>query len=214
MEETHYEEIVNTVTHAIGALLAAAGCGVLVVFAALRGNVWHIVACSVYGATLIAMFATSSAYHVVRSPGVKHVLNIIDHCAIYLLIAGTYTPFTLTVLRGRLGWTLFGLIWGFALFGITLKVFFINRWRTVSTGCYVAMGWLCMIAFKPLMEGLPPGGFVLVLGGGVLYTTGVVFYLWNKLPYNHAVWHLFVLAGGVLQYLSVLLYVVPLLHTA
>jgi len=212
MEETRCEEIVNTSTHAIGALLAAAGGGVLIVFAAQRGSVWHVVACSVYGATLVAMFAASCIYHVVQSPRVKHVLNIIDHCAIYLVIAGTYTPFTLTVLRGGLGWTLFRLIWGLALLGIVLKTFFIDRWRMISTACYVIMGWLCIIAFKPLFVSLQVGGFVLVLLGGVLYTAGVLFYLWNRLPYNHAVWHLFVLAGGVLQYLSVLLYVVPLLR--
>jgi hemolysin III len=211
MEQTRNEELVNTLTHVMGMLLSIGGSAVLIVFAVLRGTVWHVVACSVYGASLIAMFAASSIYHHVSSPRIKHILNIVDHSAIYLLIAGTYTPFTLTVLRGGLGWTLFGLVWGCAVVGIAVKTVFIGRWRLLSTALYVLLGWLCVVAFKPLYAGIDAGGFVLLLSGGAAYTLGVIFYLWHRLPYNHAVWHVFVLAGGILQYLSVLLYVVPLM---
>jgi len=211
MEQTRQEELVNTLTHAFGMLLSIGGTAVLLVFAVLHGTVWHVVACSIYGTTLVAMFAASSIYHHVSSPRIKHLLNIMDHSAIYLLIAGTYTPFTLTILRhGWLGWPLFGLVWGCALAGIAVKTLFIGRWHLVSTALYVILGWLCVIAYKPLLAGLGTGGAVLLVSGGAAYTLGVIFYLWRSLPYNHAVWHVFVLAGGILQYLCVLLYVVPL----
>ncbi len=213
MEQTRQEELVNTLTHAFGVLLSIGGTAVLLVFAVLHGTVWHVVACSIYGATLVAMFAASSVYHHVASPRIKHLLNIMDHSAIYLLIAGTYTPFTLTILRrGGLGWPLFGLVWGCALAGIAVKTMFVGRWRLVSTALYVVLGWLCVIAYKPLLAGLGTGGTVLLLSGGAAYTLGVIFYLWRTLPYSHAVWHVFVLVGGILQYLCVLLYVVPLLQ--
>jgi hemolysin III len=214
MEQTEREELVNALTHSVGVLISSAGAAVLIVFATLYGTAWHIVACSIYGTTLVLMFVASTLYHAARTVHTKHYLNIFDHCAIYLLIAGTYTAFTLTVLRGPLGWTLFGIVWGFALGGIVLKMLFIGQYRILSTIAYLVMGWVVIIAARQLIANVPTGGLLLLLGGGLAYSFGVVFYLWRTLPFNHALWHLFVLAGGVLQYFSVLLYVVPILQPA
>ncbi len=209
IEQTRREELVNSITHGIGIVLGIAGTAVLVVFAALHGTVWHIVGCSVYGATLILMFLASTLYHSFHSPRIKHIFNILDHSAIYLLIAGTYTPFTLTALRGAWGWSLFGVVWGLALCGILYKAFCVGKFPLVSTLLYVAMGWIVIVAVKPLIGAVTMPGLILLFAGGLSYTFGVIFYAWRSLPYNHAIWHLFVLGGGVLQYLCVLLFVVP-----
>jgi hemolysin III len=203
------EETINALTHGLGALLSLAGLVVLVILASLRGGAWHIVSCSIYGVTLVLMFAGSTLYHSFRNPRRKHVFRIIDHAAIFLLIAGTYTPFVLVTLRGGWGWSLFGVIWGLAVAGIVFQVFFIGRFRVLQTLIYLLMGWLVVIAAKPLLAGLPRPGLLWLLAGGLSYTVGALFYLWKKLPYHHAAWHLFVLAGGICHYFAVLFYVLP-----
>ena len=203
------EEIANASTHAIGSLLAIAGLVLLVVFSTSHGTVRHIVSCSIYGATLWLMFLMSTIYHSLPQGRAKRVLRIFDHCSIYLVIAGTYTPFTLAVLPPGWGWSLFGVIWGLALLGIIQKIFFINKWPLLSTIIYILMGWLVIIASKPLFTQLPLGGSILLVAGGVAYTFGVLFYVLDNKPYLHAVWHFFVLAGAVCQYLSIFFFVIP-----
>lgn len=203
------EELANSLTHGIGLALSLAGLAMLVILASLKGTAWHIVSCSVYGSTLVLLYAASTLYHSLRAPRVKQILRVVDHAAIYLLIAGTYTPFTLVNLRGSWGWTLFGVVWGLALLGIVSKVFFADRFRIVSTAVYLIMGWLVVIALKPLLALVPSGGILWLLAGGLAYTFGVVFYVWPRVPYGHAIWHLFVLAGSFCHYLAVLLYVIP-----
>ncbi len=203
------EETINAATHGLGAVLGAAGLAVLVVMAALRGDAWHVVSCSIYGATLVLLFTSSTLYHSFRGPRVKHVFRIIDHSSIYLLIAGTYTPFLLVTLRGRWGWSLFGVIWGLAVAGIVFQIFFVSRFRLVQTLIYLAMGWLVVVAVKPLFAHVPGAGLLWLLIGGLFYTLGAVFYLWKKLPYHHAVWHVFVLGGSICHYFAILFYVLP-----
>jgi hemolysin III len=203
------EELVNTLTHGTGAVLSVAGLIVLVVLACLHGTTLHIVSCSISGATLVFLYTASTLYHSVRSPRLKHVFKIVDHSCIYLLIAGTYTPFTLVTLQGNWGWTLFGLIWVLAAAGIVFQIFFVYRFKILATIAYVLMGWLAVFAVKPLLDALPAGGFAWLLAGGIVYTSGALFYLIKRLPYNHAIWHLFVLGGSACHYVAVLLYVVP-----
>jgi hemolysin III len=203
------EELVNSLTHGTGALLSAAGLGVLVFLAYKHGSMLHIVSCSIYGATLVLLYTASTLYHSVRSPRLKHVFKIVDHSCIYLLIAGTYTPFTLVTLQGNWGWTLFGLIWTLAGAGIVFQILFVYRFKILATAAYVLMGWVAVIAIKPLLDALPAGGFAWLLAGGLAYTGGALLYLWKSLPYNHAIWHLFVLGGSACHYVAVLLYVVP-----
>jgi hemolysin III len=203
------EETINAWTHGLGALLSLAGLAVLVVMASRHGDAWHIVSCSIYGATLVLLFASSTLYHSFRSERVKHIFRIVDHASIYLLIAGTYTPFVLVNLRGKWGWSLFGVIWGLALAGIIFQIFFVSRFRIVQTLIYLAMGWLVVIAIKPLLTRVPLPGLIWLLVGGLSYTVGALFYLWKKFPFHHAVWHLFVLAGGGCHYFAILFYVLP-----
>jgi hemolysin III len=203
------EELASAITHGLGALLSIAGLVLLVVFASLEGNAWHIVSFSIFGTCLVLLYTASTLYHSFRSARVKHVFRIMDHAAIYLLIAGTYTPFTLTLLRGGWGWSLFGVIWGLCIAGIVFKVFFIKRFNVLSTIVYLLMGWMIVVAAKPLLEHLPAGGLYWLLAGGVAYSLGTVFYLWEKLPFHHAVWHLFVLTGSICHFFAVLLYLLP-----
>ncbi len=206
------EEIANSVTHGIGAGLAVAGLTLLVVLAAVYGDVWRVVSFSIYGSSLVILYLASTLYHSFRHPKVKHIFRILDHASIYVLIAGTYTPFTLVSMRGPWGWTLFCVVWAMALLGIAFKVFFIGRYEVWATAAYVAMGWLVVIAFKQMLITVPPGGVFWLMMGGVTYTAGVLFYAWQKLPYNHAIWHLFVLGGSICHFFAVLFYVLP--HTA
>jgi hemolysin III len=203
------EEIANSVTHGIGLALSLVGLAVLVALAVLRGGALHVVSCTVYGVTLVAMYAASTLYHSARSPRAKRALKVLDHCCIYLLIAGTYTPFMLVTLRGGWGWTLFGLVWGLSAFGVVFKVFMGHRFRLASTLTYLAMGWLVVVAIEPLVALTPGGAILWLVAGGLAYTAGTVFYMWRRLPYNHAIWHLFVLGGSVCHYFAVVLYVVP-----
>ena len=203
------EEIANAITHGIGLLLSIAGFVVLLVFAVLRGTAWHIVACSIYGATLICLYAASTLYHAVISPRVKRALRIFDHSAIYLLISGTYTPFLLVSLRGPWGWSLFGVIWGLALAGVLFKFWFVERFAILSTAVYIAMGWLVVIAAKPVITHLSLTAIIWLLAGGLAYTGGVVFFAAKRIPYSHAIWHLFVLAGSICHYFAILSTVIP-----
>ncbi|MBQ7555896.1 hemolysin III family protein [bacterium] len=206
---TKGEVIANVVTHAVGSLLAIAGLVLLVVFSSCHGTARHIVSCSIYGATLWLMFIMSTVYHSLPDGAAKKVLRIFDHCAIYLVIAGTYTPFTLAVLPPGWGWSIFGVIWGLAILGIIQKIFFINRWPLLSTILYILMGWIIVIASKPMFAILPPGGIAFLVAGGVAYTFGALFYVFDNKPYLHAVWHIFVLAGAICQYMSIFFFVIP-----
>lgn len=203
------EEIANSLTHGLGVILAVAGLVVLIVFAALYGNAWHIVSCSIFGAALILLYLASTLYHAVQHPAAKPILRILDHSAILVLIAGTYTPITLVSLHGPWGWTLFGVIWGLATLGILIETTRLRRFRACLLALYVIMGWAVVAAVKPMMHNVGSGGLWLLLSGGLAYTGGIVFYLWDRLPYNHAIWHLFVLAGSVSHYFAVLLYIIP-----
>ena len=203
------EEIAHSVTHGLGVILSIAALAILVTFAALRGNAWHIVGSAVFGVTLIFLYTASTLYHSITHPGAKKVLRILDHAAIFVLIAGTYTPFTLVNLRGGWGWTLFVLIWGLALVGIVYKVTASSRFRLLSVLLYLAMGWLVLVAIEPLVVSVAVPGLWLLLAGGLCYTLGLVFFLWRRLPYSHAVWHVFVLAGSICHFFAVLLYLIP-----
>jgi len=203
------EEIANSLTHGLGAVLGIAGLVVLVTLAALHGDVWDVVSCSVYGGTMVVLYTASTLYHGITAPRAKRVLQVADHSAIFLLIAGTYTPFTLVSLRGPWGWSIFGAVWGLAAAGIILEIAFPRRWPALALTLYIAMGWVVVVAVKPLLAVLPTGGLVLLVLGGLAYTAGIGFYAWKKLPYGHAIWHLFVLAGTILHFFAVLFYVVP-----
>lgn len=206
-----YEEIANSITHGIGILLAIAGLAVLTAFASLYGTAWHIVACSIFGGTMIFLYTASTLYHSIPWARAKPVLRILDHSGIFLLIAGTYTPFSLVSLRGPWGWSLFGTIWGLAAAGIVLEIFLRQRLRFLAIGLYVAMGWTMVVAVKPMLAAVAPGGMVLLLAGGLAYTLGIPVYIKRGIPFNHAIWHLFVLAGTSCHFFAVLLYVIPVL---
>jgi hemolysin III len=198
------EELANSLTHGVGLMLSIAGFIVLVALAAMRGSAWRIVSCAVYGSTLICLYTASTLYHSIRSRRLKRVLRVCDHSAIYLLIAGTYTPFLLVNMRGSWGWSLFAVIWGLAMAGILFKVWFVEHLSVLSTAVYLLMGWLALLAIKPMLLAVPLSGLLWLLAGGVLYTMGVVFYAWKIVPYNHAIWHGFVLAGSTCHYFAVL----------
>jgi hemolysin III len=202
------EEVAHSVTHGIGLLGAVAGLALLVVLAAATHDPWRITACAIYASTLVLLYGTSTLYHALSATRARDVLRVLDHSAIYLLIAGTYTPFALVSLRGPWGWTLLAIVWSLALAGVTMKAVFGARWPIISTALYIAMGWVVIIAVKPLVAHVPPAGIAWLVAGGLAYTGGVVFYAWTKLRYSHAIWHLFVLAGSVCHYIAVVLYVV------
>ncbi len=206
------EEWANSLIHGFGIVLSIAGLAILVGFSSLDGDVWLIVSCSIYAASQILLYTASTLYHSIPNPRAKRVLRLLDHSAIFLLIAGTYTPFLLVNLRGPLGWTLFGLVWGLAIVGIAFQGFMLKQKRIVNVLPYIAMGWLIVIAIKPLIASVAAGGLVLVLAGGLSYMVGSVFYVWKRLPFNHAIWHVFVLLGSVFHFFAVLFYVVPLGH--
>ncbi len=203
------EEIAHSVSHGIGLLLSIAGLVTLLAYSMLYGDIWHVTSSSIYGATLIVLYGASTLYHSVTVPDIKKVLQKIDHAAIYLLIAGTYTPFTLISLRGGWGWTLFGLVWTIAIAGIVMELVVKRRYKGISIGLYLGLGWLGMIAIKPILASVEPGGLILLLVGGLFYSLGVIFYVWNTLVYHHAIWHLFVLAGSAFHFFAILLYVIP-----
>ena len=204
------EEIANSITHGIGIVLAIGALVILATFAGIYGNPWHVISVSVYGFTLILLYTASTLYHSIQAPRTKTILQILDHSAIYMLIAGTYTPFTLVNLRGPWGWSLFAVIWCLAFIGTAIQLSQMERWRVVSLGLYVGMGWTVLVAIKPLIASVATGGLILLLLGGLAYTFGILFYRWKSLKFHHAVWHLFVLAGSILHFFAVLYYVIPM----
>lgn len=204
------EEKLNALTHGIGALLSVAALITLSVSAYLYGTVYHMVSFVIYGVTLVLLYLASTLYHSFKDEKLKHLFKIFDHAAIYLLIAGTYTPFTLIALHGTLGWTVFTVIWSVAIVGVILKIFLVKRFKILSTLLYLAMGWFMIVCIKPLIAALPAYGLYWLIAGGLFYTVGSFFYMNHKVPYNHAVWHLFVLAGSVAHFITVFCYVLPI----
>ncbi|WP_416730038.1 PAQR family membrane homeostasis protein TrhA [Fictibacillus sp. JL2B1089] len=202
------EEIANAITHGLGVLLSVAVTSILLVFAVWKGTAVHIVSCAVFGGTMLTLYSASTLVHAFPKGRVKDLFEIMDHAAIYLFIAGTYTPIVLIVVGGGLGWTLFGVVWGLAIFGVVFKVFFTKKFVVLSTLGYVAMGWLITFAFQDISANMPPAGIQLLVAGGIIYTLGSIFYVWRSFPFHHAVWHLFVLAGSVMHFLM-MFYVLP-----
>jgi hemolysin III len=198
------EEIANAITHGIGALLAVAALVVLIVMAAIRGSVWHIVSFSIFGATLVLLYFASTLYHSLTHAKAKRVFHKFDHISIYLLIAGTYTPFCLTALRGWIGWTVLGVVWSCAILGAVLKAISVGKRIKLSTVLYILMGWVILVAIQPLSKAMPFNGFLFLIAGGISYTIGTIFFIRNQVKYNHSVWHVFVLGGSVLHFFSVL----------
>ncbi|MCY9161284.1 hemolysin III family protein [Bacillus atrophaeus] len=202
------EEIANAVTHGLGVLLSIPAIVYLVIFSANYGTVWDIVSFSVFGVSMLLLYLSSTLLHSIQHKKTKDILEIIDHSAIYVLIAGTYTPFLLGPLKGTLGFTMLIIVWSLALGGIVFKIFFVKRFIIVSTLVYLLMGWLMIIAVKPLYASLTGAGFGLLLLGGILYSLGTIFYIWRKIPFHHAIWHSFVLGGSAVMFFCVLFYCV------
>jgi len=203
------EERINIVSHAVGFILSIVALVFLVIHASLHGNVWHIVSFSIFGASLIILYAASTVYHSAKNPELRNRLKIIDHASIYVLIAGTYTPFTLVTLKGAIGWVIFGISWGMALTGIILKLFFTGRYNLISTLMYVLMGWLIVFAIKPLINNFPIEGLLWLVAGGISYTIGALIYSIKKIKFNHAIFHMLVLSGSFCHFMSVFYYVLP-----
>jgi hemolysin III len=203
------EEIANCITHGVGTALSVAGLIILIVFACIYGNVWHIVSFSVFGSTLIVLYLSSTLYHAFTNHRIKYIFRIIDHSAIFLLIAGSYTPFLLINLRGAWGWSLFGIIWGLAITGIVVKSVCISKTERITLALYIFMGWLCLAAFKEILKNIQIPCLILLILGGLSYTTGIIFYGWRRLPYNHMIWHIFVLCGSICHFFSVLYCLAP-----
>ena len=198
------EEIVNSITHGIGAALATVALTILLVFAALKGDAWRVVSFAIYGTSLVIMYTSSTLYHAFTNKKAKRYFRIMDHSSIFLLIAGTYTPITLLELRDTgWGWTIFGLIWGMAILGILFKFLFYGKLEKLSVVFYVLMGWLAIVAIKPMLANLPTGLLIWIAIGGLSYTLGIIFYAWNKLPYSHSIWHLFVLGGSISHFFGI-----------
>lgn len=203
------EEIANAITHGIGSVLSVAALVLLIVFSSLKGTAWHVVSFTIYGVTMLLLYVCSTLVHSFKEGKVKDLFEFFDHSSIYLYIAGTYTPFLLVAIRGPLGWSLFGVIWGIAILGVLFKAFFVKRFLFMSTFFYLIMGWLIVIAWGPLTVAVPSQGIVLLVAGGVLYSLGTIFYVWRAFPYHHAIWHLFVLGGSVTHFFAILLYLLP-----
>jgi hemolysin III len=206
------EELLNSLTHGVGLLLSIAALVLLVVYASIRpyGDVWKIVSFSVYGLSLITLYMASTLYHSSTNEKIKGFLNLFDHAAIFVLIAGTYTPFTLVSIRGPWGWSIFGVIWGLALAGVIFKLFFYNdRYRKVSAVIYFLMGWIILIAIKPLVMLMPASGLIWLLAGSLIYCLGIPFYIKREKQYFHVIWHLFVLGGSITHFFAVFYYVLP-----
>lgn len=200
---TKEEEIVHAITHGIGAVFSIAALIILTVMAAMHGNAWHIVSFTLFGSTMLILYVSSTIVHALPEGRWKRVFEIFDHSSIYFFIAGTYTPFLFLAVKGAIGWTLFGIVWGLALIGTVFKCFFVNRFLYTSTMIYVVMGWLIVFAWKPLVSALSQEGVVYLVSGGILYTVGAVFYVWRGFKFHHAVWHVFVLGGSVAHFFAV-----------
>lgn len=214
MAKTHSfkkgEEIANAITHGIGFLLSVAALVLLIVFSSLEGSAMHIVTFTIFGSTMMLLYINSTMVHSLPKGKAKYVFEILDHSSIYLFIAGTYTPITLVVVGGALGWTIFGIIWGIAIGGIVFKAFFVQKYLFTSTILYVLMGWLIVFAWDDIVATMAINGIYLLVAGGILYTVGAIFYMWRLFPYHHMIWHLFVIAGSVMHFFMVLWYVLPI----
>ncbi len=213
MDDTkHYsaaEEKINIASHTFGFVLSVIALVLLVVHASQHGNAWHIVSFSVFGISLVTLYAASTIYHSAKNPVIRNRLRIVDHATIYILIAGTYTPFTLITLGGFAGWTIFGVSWGMAVTGIVLKIFFTGKHDLISTLMYVFMGWIIVFAIEPLIHNLSADGLFWLVAGGIAYTVGAVLYSIKKIKFNHAIFHVFVLIGSACHFISVYFYVLP-----
>jgi hemolysin III len=201
------EEIVHALTHGAGVILSVAGLSWMLYVSIAAADPWRVVASSVYGATLIALFLASTIYHSLYKSRHREVFKLLDHCAIYLLIAGTYTPFLLVAMRSDTGWWLFGTIWALATAGIVKKLWFRHRFPRLALASYLAMGWLCVVAAPQLAAAIGPDGMAWLVAGGISYSVGAIFYVLDRMPFNHAVWHVFVLGGGVCHFMSIALHV-------
>ncbi len=204
------EEIANSITHGIGALLSISAVVILIVYATLYGTAWHVVSFTIFGVTMFILYMSSTLLHSFPEGKAKDVFEIFDHSSIYFFIAGTYTPFLLIVIKGGLGWSLFGIVWFLAIAGTVFKCFFVKKYLFTSTILYVVMGWLIVFAWKPLINNLSPEGMMYLVIGGAFYTLGAIFYVWRAFKYHHAVWHLFVMAGSIAHFFCVLFYVLPI----
>lgn len=203
MRGLNRDEIANVVTHGIGVLLSVGAGAALIALASVQAGTREMISVAVFSASLVLLYSASTLYHAARHPETKARLKVLDHCAIFILIAGTYTPFTIAAIRGAWGWSLFGMIWGMALIGIVFKLFFTGRFKVLSTAMYIGMGWLVVIALVPLMQALSGAGLAWLVAGGVLYTAGTLFYHRESIPYSHAIWHGFVLAGSSCHFVAV-----------
>jgi len=213
MNDTHHypplEEKLNIASHVFGFVLSVVALVLLVVHASRHGNAWHIVSFSIFGISLVTLYGASAIYHSVKDPVLRNRLRIVDHATIYILIAGTYTPFTLVTLNGFAGWVIFGVSWGMAVIGIVLKLFFTGRYDLLSTLMYVFMGWIIVFALEPLIHNLSSDGLFWLVAGGIAYTLGAVLYSIQKIKFNHAIFHVFVLIGSTCHFISVYFYVLP-----
>lgn len=202
------EEIANSITHGVGALLSVAALVLLIVYSSLYGTVWHVVSFTIFGATMLLLYLSSTLVHSFPAGKAKNLFEVFDHSSIYFFIAGTYTPFLFLAVKGTLGWTLFGVVWGLAIFGTVFKCFFVKKFLKTSTLLYVLMGWLIVFAWDTLVQNLSAGSLALLITGGILYTLGAIFYVWRGFKYHHMIWHLFVLAGSITHFFSVF-YLLP-----
>ena len=203
------EEVAHALTHGVGAIAAIVGLVFMLVWAVSYGDTFHVVSASIYGASLILLYLASTLYHAFPWPRVKAFFQQMDHAAIYVLIAGTYTPFALVNLRGAWGWTLLAVVWSIAFIGVIMEVAMKERKKWLSLSLYLGLGWMALVVIKPMLETVEAGGLWLLLAGGLAYTFGVIFYVWKSLRFHHAIWHLFVLAGSVLHFFSVFYFVLP-----
>ena len=202
---TREEEILNSASHGVGAVLAVGGTVVLIIMSAMFSNTWSVVSSCIYGASLIVLYTMSTLYHAISNNKAKSFFRIMDHDTIFFLIAGTYTPYTLVILNGAIGWVLFGIVWGAAILGIILNSIDLERFKKFSLICYIMMGWVVIFAVKPMINALPTLPLVLLLIGGILYTVGIIFYVIKKVKYFHSIWHLFTIAGSAFHYFSILI---------
>lgn len=203
------EEIFSAVTHGVGSLLSIAGTAVIIVLAAIFNDAWAVVGCAIFGASLIILYSMSTLYHSITNQKAKSFFRIMDHNTIFFLIAGTYTPITISIMRGVIGWVLFGIVWGAAIIGIVLNSIDLEKFRKPSVVCYIAMGWVIIFAIRPLLNVMNVWSLWLLIGGGVFYTVGVIFYAIKKVKYFHSIWHIFTVLGSVCHYFSILFAVTP-----
>lgn len=207
---TRREEIANAITHGVGVLFSIAALVLLIVYSAKEGTTAHVVSFTIYGASMLLLYMSSTLLHSLHEGKAKDILEIIDHASIYVFIAGSYTPILLVVVQGTLGITLLSIVWSIALFGIIFKVFFTKRYLFLSTVIYLLMGWMIVFVFEPVIASLESNGIIMLVAGGLLYTLGTIFYMWRLFPYHHAVWHLFVVGGSVFHFFTIFFYVLPI----